>query len=189
MKNIRVVKMYKIITVKDRIRVPPERFNLKLKEALKKSIEEKYECTFDPKIGLILSCVSVSEISEGKILPEDAGIHYETTFDLLVFKPELHELVFGEVIDNTDFGSFIRIGPLDGLVHISQLMDDYVSFDSKNSVFLGKNTKRTLKEKDLVRARIISISVGEQTKIGLTMRQPGLGSLIWIEEEKRRKKK
>jgi DNA-directed RNA polymerase subunit E' len=101
----------------------------------------------------------------------------------------MHELVYGEVIDNTEFGSFVRIGPLDGLVHISQIMDDFVSYDSKNSVFLGKETKKTLKEGDKVRARIISISYAEQQKIGLTMRQPGLGNLIWLEEEKKKKKK
>ena len=180
--------MYKIVTVKEKIRVPPEKFGKNVKEAVRESIEEQFEGILDPKIGVILACVSVDEIEEGKIVPGDAGIFYQTTFKLLVFKPELHEVVFGEVIDNTEFGSFIRIGPVDGLVHISQLMDDYVSYDSKTSTFIGKTTKKTLKEKDLVRARIISISHTEQTKIGLTMRQPGLGSLIWIEEEKRRKK-
>jgi DNA-directed RNA polymerase subunit E' len=181
--------MYKIITVKDRIRVPPESIGKKLKEAIKESIAEKYESILDPKIGVILSVVSVDEIGEGKIIPTDPGIHYLTQFKLLIFKPEMHELVYGEVIDNTEFGSFVRIGPLDGLVHISQIMDDFVSYDSKNSVFLGKETKKTLKEGDKVRARIISISYAEQQKIGLTMRQPGLGNLIWLEEEKKKKKK
>lgn len=180
--------MYKILTVEDIIRIPPEKIGLNVREAIKTSIEEKYECLFDPKIGIILSCISVDEVGEGKVIANDPGIFYRATFKLLVFKPELHELVFGEVIDNAEFGSFIRIGPLDGLVHISQLMDDYVSFDSKSLAFIGKTTKKTLKEKDLVRARIISISFAEQTKIGLTMRQPGLGSLAWIEQEKRRKK-
>jgi DNA-directed RNA polymerase subunit E' len=81
------------------------------------------------------------------------------------------------------------MGPMDGLVHISQLMDDYVSYDGKNGLFLGKETKRTLKKGDKVRARIISISMNEQHKIGLTMRQIGLGSMNWIEEERRKKKK
>jgi DNA-directed RNA polymerase subunit E' len=132
--------------------------------------------------------VSIEKIEEGKIIPTDPGVYYQTQFRLLAFKPELHELVRGEVIDNTEFGSFIRIGAIDGLVHISQLMDDFVSYDSKNSVFLGKQTRRTLKEGDKVRARIISISLKEEQKIGLTMRQPGLGSLTWIKEEKKRKK-
>ena len=94
------------------------------------------------------------------------------------------------MIDNTEFGSFVRIGPMDGLIHISQLIDDFVSYDNKNSVFLGKETKRTLKEGDKVRARIIAVSFGkEENKIGLTMRQTGLGALQWLEEEKKKQKK
>jgi DNA-directed RNA polymerase subunit E' len=181
--------MYRIVTVKERIKVPPENFGMEVEEAVKKSIEQKFEGLIDPRLGVILAVVSVDEIGEGRILPNDACIHYDVTFKLLTFLPELHELVWGEVIDNTEFGSFVRIGPMDGLVHISQLMNDFVSYDSKNAVFIGKQTRRNLKEGDKVRARVISVSLAKQQKIGLTMRQPLLGSLTWIEEEKRKKKK
>jgi DNA-directed RNA polymerase subunit E' len=101
----------------------------------------------------------------------------------------MNEIVEGEVIDNTEFGAFIRMGPVDGLAHISQLMDDFVSFDAKNSVFLGKESKRTLKEGDMVRARVISASFGSgDNKVGLTMRQSGLGGMTWIEDDKRKRK-
>lgn len=182
--------MYRIVTVEDKIRVPPTKFGMEMKKAVKESIAEKLERVIDPRLGVILSVISVDNVGEGKIVPGDAGIFYDSTFKLLTFNPELHELTYGEVIDNTEFGSFVRIGPMDALVHISQLMDDYVSYDSKNSVFLGRETKRTLKEGDLVRARIISVSIGKgDNKIGLTMRQPLLGNLSWIEEEKRKAKK
>ncbi|MCS7105804.1 MAG: DNA-directed RNA polymerase [Candidatus Aenigmarchaeota archaeon] len=180
--------MYKIFTVEERIRVPPTKLGFKVKEAVKEAIAEQLEGTLDPRLGMILSVVSVDEIGEGKIVAGDPGVHYNTKFKLLTFKPEVNELVFGEVIDNTEFGSFVRIGPFDGLVHISQLMDDFVSYDSKNAIFLGKETKKTLKEGDKVRARIISVSFGAENKIGLTMRQAGLGNLTWIEEEKKKKK-
>lgn len=180
--------MYKILTVKDRVRVPPTKLGLSLKESIKASLEESIEGKVDPILGVVLAVTSVEEVGEGKILPEDPGVYYEATYKILSYKPELHELVTGEIIDNAEFGSFVRIGPLDGLVHISQIMDDFVSYDSKNSVFIGKQTKKSLKEGDKVRARIISVSWGEQNKIGLTMRQPGLGNLVWIEEEKKRKK-
>lgn len=180
--------MYKIITVTDRVRVPPEKLGKNVKQSVKEAIADKLEGTIDPKVGVILAVVDVEKIGEGKIVPTDAGVHYQTTFKLLVYKPELQEVVQGEVIDNTEFGAFVRLGPLDGLVHISQLMDDYVSYDNKNAVFLGKESKRTLREGDKVRGRIISISFTEQQKIGLTMRQPGLGAIQWIEAEKKKKK-
>lgn len=182
--------MYYVVTVEERIRVHPTKLSMSIEEAVKHSIAEQFEGLIDPRLGVILAVISVEKIGEGRIVPEDPSVHYNTTFKLLTFKPELHELVHGEVIDNTEFGSFIRIGPLDGLVHISQLMDDFVSYDSKNAVFLGKETKKTLKEGDKVRARVIAVSLGRgENKIGLTMRQPGLGSLVWIEEEKRKARK
>jgi len=181
--------MYRIDTVKEKIRVPPEKLNMKVKDAVKESIADQMEGEINQRIGVILSVISVDEVGEGKIIAGDPGVFYNSTYKLLTFKPELQELASGEVIDNTEFGSFVRIGPMDGLIHISQLMDDFVSFDNKNSVFLGKETKRTLKEGDLIRARIIAVSFGkEENKIGLTMRQPLLGTLAWIEEEKRKKK-
>jgi DNA-directed RNA polymerase subunit E' len=176
--------MYKIVTIKEKIKVTPEKLGLSAREAIEKAIEESLEGKIDFKNGLIfLSLVSIDKIEEGKIYPADPNVYYQTTFKMLVFKPELHELVIGEVVDNVDFGSFVRIGPIDGLVHISQLMDDYVSFDKKNSVFLGKQTKKTLKIGDKVLARIISISWKEQNKIGLTMRQQGLGALHWFKKK------
>jgi len=52
---------------------------------------------------------------------------------------------------------------------------------------IGRNTKRALKKGDLCIARIIAISYKSlPPKIGLTMRQPGLGKIEWIQEEKRK---
>ncbi|MBS3055190.1 MAG: DNA-directed RNA polymerase [Candidatus Aenigmarchaeota archaeon] len=182
--------MYRIVTLEDKIRVPPTKLNMEVGKAVKESIAEQMEGLLDPRIGVILSVTEINSVGEGKITAGDPGVFYNTNFNILAYKPELQELASGEVIDNTEFGSFVRIGPMDGLIHISQLMDDYVSYDNKNSVFLGKESKRTLKEKDLVRARIIAVSFGkEENKIGLTMRQSGLGVLSWIEDEKRKAKK
>ncbi|MCD6226855.1 MAG: DNA-directed RNA polymerase [Candidatus Aenigmarchaeota archaeon] len=183
--------MYKILTMKTKIKVPPTKFGLSFEKAIKESIANRYEGLISRKLGVGLVVTKIHEIGEGKILPEDASIHYPVKFDLLTYFPEQHEIVLGDVIDNTEFGSFVRFGPMDGLVHVSQLLNDYISFDEKNSIFLGKETKKTLKQGDPVRARIISISMveGKENKVGLTMRQPGLGAIAWIEQEKRKAKK
>lgn len=173
--------------IKTKVKVPPIRFNMPLNQAIKESIAEAYEGVLDKRFGVGLVVTNIENIGEGKIMPEDASIHYPVTFDLLTFKPEIHEVAIGDVIDNTEFGAFVRIGPIDGLVHVSQLLDDFVSYDEKNSIFTGKETKRTLKEGDVVMSRIISVNMsgGKENKVGLTMRQPGLGALHWIEEDKR----
>jgi DNA-directed RNA polymerase subunit E' len=182
--------MYKILTVSDRVRVPPAKFGMSMEEAIKASLEDRWEGIIDRKLGVILSVTAIDEVGEGTILPGDGAIHYPVEFKMMVYFPEMHELIKGYVIDVTEFGIFIRLGPLDGMVHVSQIMDDFVSYDNKNSIFLGRDTKRTLKESDTVRARVISISMASgQYKIGLTTRQPGLGVMAWFEKDKTGKAK
>ncbi len=180
--------MYKIFDVSDKIRVSPDKFGMNLEDAVKASLEEKLEGSIDKNLGVILSVLSADEIGEGIILPGDGALYYPVDFKVLTYIPEQHELIKGEVIDVTEFGIFVRIGPVDGMVHVSQLMDDFVSYDPKNMMFTGKKTKRRVKEKSVVFARIISVSMAEnQYKIGLTTRQAGLGSLDWYKKEEKKK--
>lgn len=174
--------MYQVVTIEDIVRVPPAKFGLELNEALRASVAEKMEGKLDVQIGIVLSVIEVDEVKEGKIVPGDGAVHYPSKFKILSWMPREHETVEGSVVDITEFGAFIRIGAIDGLVHISQVMDDYVSYDEKNSQLVGKESHRILKQGDAARARIISISFKEQNKIGLTMRQPYLGALHWGEK-------
>lgn len=182
--------MYKVFKIKDRIRVPPELFSSELNEAVTQSIKDAYINQLSSTYGLFLSLVKVDEIGEGRIIPGDGAIYYETTFDIISYKPELHEIVEGDVSEITEFGAFVRIGPIDGLVHVSQVMDDFVSF-SKTGSLQGKENKRTLKTRDRITARVVAVSIKslQTAKIGLTMRQVGLGKLEWIEEDKEKDEK
>ncbi len=183
--------MYRVITVSDTVRVPPERLDMDVEEAVLKSAADKYEGMLDNRIGMVVSVVGVDGVGDGKIMANDPGVHYKSQFKLLTFKPEQQELLSGEVVDNAEFGAFIRVGPMDGLVHISQLMDDFISYNNKTMAFYGKESKRSLKEGDLARARVVSVSFGksETNKIGMTMRQSGLGAVHWIEAEKKKSAK
>ena len=82
----------------------------------------------------------------------------------------------------------MNIGPIEGMIHISQTMDDFVSF-SKDKVLVGKENKRTLKVGDKCKARIIAVSFKDLSnpKLGLTMRQPYLGKTEWVDEENEKK--
>jgi len=176
--------MYKLITMKDSVRVEPRLLGVPLDEAVEISLRKTYEGLMDKNIGVVLCVTRVLKVGEGKVIPGDAGVYYDTEFELLIYKPELHEVVEGIVIELVEFGAFVRLGPVDGLVHISQVTDDYISY-SKEGVLAGKESKKIIKSGDKVRARIITVSYkhSQSAKIGLTMRQPGLGKLEWIMDE------
>jgi len=176
--------MFYKIELKDHIRVPPSLFNLPLEEAIIKRIKTKYMGFISREFGIVIDVDGVKEIGEGVIIPGDGASYYDVLFELLTFKPEMQEIALGKIKDIAEFGAFINIGPIDGMIHISQTMDDFVSF-SKDKTLSGKESKRVLKVNDLCRARIIAISFKDvlNPKLGLTMRQQALGRLDWIKED------
>jgi DNA-directed RNA polymerase subunit E' len=181
--------MYKIIEVEDDIKVHPSKFELGRQDAVKASLRDKWEGIIDKRLGVILVITAVKKTGEGRIYAGDGAIHYPTVFEMLVYVPEQHEIVTGEVIDVTEFGAFMRLGPVDGMIHVSQIMDDFVTYDRKNAMFLGKESKHRVKTGDIMRARVISVSIsGREYKIGLTARQPGLGGIEWLWEDKSKRK-
>ncbi len=183
--------MYRVLTVKDVVRVPPNLFSMEMDKAVLSIVREKYERKIDKDYGLALSIWNVRDVGRGKIIPGDGASHHDCTFDTLVYVPEINEVFEGEVSEVVEFGAFVKMGPLDGLVHLSQITNDFLHYDKKLPAFIGRESKKTLKKGDVVRAKISTVSLKGtilETKCGLTMRPEGLGKLEWMEESEKKKK-
>jgi DNA-directed RNA polymerase subunit E' len=178
--------MFKLITLQDTIRIPPETFGTPLEKVGRDQVKTKYEGIVDEEMGYVIAVTSVEVSPIGKIIPGDGATYHKVTFSLLAFYPVIQEIVEGDVVEIADFGAFVRIGPVDALLHVSQLIDDYMSYDEKQGVLLGKETKRKLMSGDQLRVRITAVSLGRagsSGKIGVTARQPFLGKLEWLKLE------
>jgi len=180
--------MYARIKVRDTVRVPPNRLGENIDQILIELIWENFEGKLDKEYGMIVGIENLEYVGEGRVIEGDGGVYFEVIFTAITFKPLMQEVVEGIVNEIVEFGAFVSLGPLDGLLHMSQITDDYLNFDEKNKRLIGKETKRTLEEGDIVRTRIVALSLKERepekSKIGLTMRQPWLGALKWIKEDK-----
>ena len=178
--------MFKLVTLQDTIRIPPDTFGNPLGQVGRDQVKAKYEGMVDEELGYVIAVTRVDVSPIGKIIPGDGATYHKVTFSLLTFYPVLQEIVEGDVVEIADFGAFLRIGPVDALLHVSQLMDDYISYDEKQGVLQGKETKRKLASGDQVRVRITAVSLGRagsSGKIGVTARQPFLGKLEWIKQD------
>ncbi len=116
----KVIRIYQMVSIENEISLPTTKFGSELEKSIKESIAEKYEGKIDTEIGVVLAVTNIKEIGEGKILPGDPSIHYPVKFGLLTWAPKDHEIVEGQIIDITEFGAFVNVGALDGLVHVSQ---------------------------------------------------------------------
>ena len=176
--------MYYMTKIEDTVRIPPYRFDDPLEEVAIQTLNDTYNGRLDKKLGLLICVNEIEEIGEGRLIMGDGASYHNVVFNAIFFKPEQQEVIDGEVIEIAEFGAFVRIGPMDGLVHVSQVTDDYINYDSKRGALLAKESNRT---------RIVAISLKDNstknTKIGLTMRQNNLGRFEWIEEAKNKNKK
>ena len=179
--------MFKLITLQDTIRIPPDTFGNPLEKVGREQVKQKYEGIVDEELGYVIAVTGIEVSPIGKIIPGDGATYHKVKFSLLAFYPIIQEVVEGDVVEIADFGAFVRIGPVDALLHVSQLMDDYISYDEKQGVLQGKVTKKKLTSGDQVRVRITAVSLGRagsSGKIGVTARQPFLGKLEWLTMDK-----
>jgi len=179
-------RLFKLVTLEDTIRIPPEKFGKPIDTVGYEQLKMKYEGMVDEELGYVVAVTGIKVNPIGKIIPGDGATYHRTEFSLLTFYPKIQEVIEGEVVEIADFGAFVRVGPIDALLHVSQLMDDYISYDEKQGVLMGKETRRKLATGDHVRVRITAVSLGRgggSGKIGVTARQPFLGKIEWIKKD------
>lgn len=193
--------MYIMIEDENIARIPPEMlsndYNESIMRVARETIEGKLvdvnegETQKNPGKCYVVSIVDVKPVGEGAIVHGDGGVYQTIKYKAIAYYPEMHEIIDGVVVSVKEFGAFVRIGPFDGLLHISQIMDDRIDKDMANQRFIGKDTKRDLKIGDRVRVRIVAMNLNSSSirdsQIGLTMKQMGLGKLEWLEKARNSK--
>jgi DNA-directed RNA polymerase subunit E' len=184
--------MYNVYTIKDNFALPPENFDKDIEEVAETVLQTKYEGKVDKEIGIIVAVFDVKNISDGIIYPGDPTTHHDAEFDVLAFLPHVDEVVCGEVTELVDFGAFVRIGPMDGLIHVSQIANEFLSYDRKTQTFVSRQKKLFLKKGDIVYAKISTVSMKntvKDSKIALTMKQDGFGKPEWLKSTAQRQHK
>ncbi len=179
--------MYYRMKLEDKVRVPPHRLGEELSKVILDVLQEQLEGSIDKEIGIFIAVTNVEGIGEGELVPGDGAVYYDVQFEALVLRLTLQEVLEGLVVETTSFGAFVSLGPIDAMLHVSQISDEYINYDEKNSRLICQDSKRFIGVGDAVRARVVTLSLNEReprdSKIGLTMRQSGLGTARWLEED------
>jgi len=179
--------MYYVLTCKDKVRLPAQLFALKLDDALTQILRDKYERRVDKDAGVILSLWNAKPQGDGLVIAGDNAAYYEVSFDVLAYHPVVNEVIETEVSEIVEFGAFLQLGPMEGLVHLSQIANDFLTYNKKTQAFTGRESKKLLRKGDHVFAKISTVSMKgniPETKIGLTMRPEGLGKDEWLSAHK-----
>ena len=160
---------------------------MKLEDSLSQILREKYERRIDKDAGIVLALWNVKPAGDGVVIAGDNAAYYEVAFDVLAYHPMVNEIIGTEVSEIVEFGAFLQLGPMEGLVHLSQIANDFLTYNKKTASFTGRESKKALKKGDHVFAKISTVSMKgsiPETKVGLTMRPDGLGKDEWLTAKK-----
>ena len=179
--------MYFRMKLVDKVRVPPNRLGEPLNAVVLNVLQQQLEGAIDREIGIFIAVTQILGVGEGELIPGDGAVYYDVTFEALVLRLALQEVIEGDVVETTTFGCFVSLGPIDAMLHVSQISDDFINYDEKNGRLICQESKRFIGVGDPIRARVVTLSLNEreprESKIGLTMRQAGLGTRRWLEED------
>jgi DNA-directed RNA polymerase subunit E' len=174
--------LFFISTISDTVKISPNLLGKPLRQAVIINLKQKYESRIDDKLGLVIMILDAKVESMGRIISGVGSTNYKVQFDALTFYPKLLEIVRGIIVEITDFGAIVRIGPLDALLHLSQILDDILKSDVRAGIIIA-NSGKSLKLGTSIRAKISAISFPQKTggiKIAVTCRQPFLGADDWV---------
>lgn len=166
--------------IRDIVRIPPERLNEDIQKVALEVLNTDYSGYYDEELGIIVGIKDAKVDPFGKIIQGDGGSYHATEATVISMKPLMNEVIEGPVTDVKEFGIFVRIGPIDGFIHKSQISEEYVEYDSSRQAYILKNSNKTIEKGDLVRARVIAFSFSSEkreVRVQLTMRQPYLGKI------------
>lgn len=100
----------------------------------------------------------------------------------------------------TNFGIFVELeNTIEGLVHVSYLMDDYYHYDERQYAMIGERTGNVFRIGDYIRVRVIDVNIDERSiyfeVVGMKKKRhkgkdrPKVIQVSRVEKKKKRKRK
>ncbi|HIG33267.1 MAG TPA: DNA-directed RNA polymerase [Candidatus Poseidoniales archaeon] len=179
-------RMYTLETRESTIRIPAEyiRRGRRLEDHIDELAHDAFECRFDEDEDFTVLTFDHEAVGRGKIIHGDGAIYQNVRFKALVFSMDNNEVIDGAVSEVSEYGAFVRIGPMEALLHKSQILDEPIQVNLGVKRIEGSQSGRYLEEGSFVRSRIVSKSINHNdprsSKIGLNCKMDGLGSFEWV---------
>lgn len=100
--------MFILSEISDLVQVKPEYFDIDLKKALIREINNKYANKVIPNLGLGVTVWDLLDVQNGLLRPSDGSVYYKVVMRLVVFKPFVGEVLIGWIDSSTEQGIKVK---------------------------------------------------------------------------------
>ena len=138
--------MYQLISTEDTLRIPAEymRKGQSLDDHIDRLMTLALEGKFDEMNRFVVLTTHHEPIGRGRIIHGDGAVYQKVRFKAVVFTIEDLEVFEGAVSDMIQIGAFVRIGPMEALLHKSQIMDEMVDLNEGQNIIMARNSGKRL---------------------------------------------
>lgn len=140
---------------------------------LKLQLAKKYTKKAQERMsGLLPEIASLSSARERKAMEAEREILDLKKAQFMLDK--VGEVYEGIISGVTSFGLFVELKDcfVEGLVHISTLVDDYYVYEEKKHTLMGENTRRTFRLADEITVKLASVDLARR-RIDLLLAEEG----------------
>ncbi|OBA27019.1 RNA polymerase C [Hanseniaspora valbyensis NRRL Y-1626] len=138
--------MFILTKISDLVIIPPEAFNQDPILAIKHEINKKYANKVINRLGLGVSLYDIITMEDGQLKPGDGNSYVQVTFQLIVFKPMLGEIITGFIKSSNMQGIRVTLLPPANNIYIPKEMlfeGCYYSVEEKVWVWNIDGTEET----------------------------------------------
>jgi ribonuclease R len=130
-----------------------------IREYLDDAITEK---RFKKLTGFVKYAAKQS--SETEVVAQEAEREVDDLKKAEYMQDRIGEVYDGIISSVTPFGLFVELeNTIEGLIHVSSLLDDYYYYDEVHHSFIGERKRRVFKLGDAIKIRVARVNVDERT--------------------------
>ena len=95
---------------------------------------------------------------------EDAEREVEKLMKVRYMEDKIGDIFEGVISSVTKWGMYVELSnTVEGLIHVTNMEDDYYHYDDKNHIFIGERTKRIYRLGDRIKVKLIDTDLIQKT--------------------------
>jgi len=151
-----VIVMFYLVRTKMIVPVPPSelRPEMDINDIILGILRSTYEDSVHSEFGYIVAVLGVEIEGLGYITPENPSVFFKVMVEMLVFRPEVGEVIEGPVVSAIETGVYVNIGFTDAFISINALGHEHFRFDIRKGELRGTKTNTVIKPGDWIRGKL-----------------------------------
>lgn len=149
--------MFVLSEFRDVIRVPAENLGQPIEEVLAEELNKRFANKVVLDVGLVICLHDIVDVGESYIYCGDGAIHTKCVYRMIVFRPQVGEILCGTLKSSSKEGLSISLGFFDSIIIPPQQLNEPSHFNEIDQSW-------TWNYEDEGQTHVLMLEVGEQLR-------------------------